>query len=100
MRKEFAVSSALRAAAFGLLALAVPGLAGCQTLGLEEGEKTLANMPANLAVDPFLWQGALETLYFLPIEVQDPSGLAFTETPRFWLGALVGLGYRILQGPR
>ena len=73
MRKEFAVSSALRAAAFGLLALAVPGLAGCQTLGLEEGEKTLANMPANLAVDPFLWQGALETLYFLPIEVQDPA---------------------------
>lgn len=73
MRKEFAVSPALRAAAFGVLVLAAPGLAGCQTLGLEEGEKTLANMPANLAVDPFLWQGALDTLYFLPIQVQDPA---------------------------
>lgn len=73
MRRDFAGFRALRAAAIGVALLAAPGLAGCQTLGLEEGEKTLANMPSNLSVDAFLWQGALDTLYFLPITQQDPA---------------------------
>jgi hypothetical protein len=53
--------------------VAVPALSACQTLGLEDSEPTLANMPADLAVDAFLWQGALETLNFLPIASTDPA---------------------------
>lgn len=72
MRSHVALRPAFRAAAFGLLLLA-PGLAACETMGLSDGEPTLANMPANLAVDAFLWQGTLDTLYFLPITVTDPA---------------------------
>lgn len=73
MRPDFAAPPTFRAAAFGLLLLAAPGLAGCETLGLSEGEPTLAGMPADLAVDAFLWQGALETLSFLPLAGASPS---------------------------
>ncbi|BCW87088.1 hypothetical protein sos41_02140 [Alphaproteobacteria bacterium SO-S41] len=72
MRRDAVRRPLFRAAAFGLC-LAASGLAGCQTLGLSDAEMTLANMPPDLAVDPFLWQGALETLYFLPIVKQEPS---------------------------
>ena len=73
MRNALSPLPAFRAAAFGLVLLAVPGLAGCETLGLSEGEPTLADMPADLAVDAFLWQGALETLSFLPPGSATPS---------------------------
>ena len=66
MRREAVRRPLFRAAAFGLVLAVSGGLAGCQTLGLSDGEMTLANMPPDLAVDPFLWQGAIETLYFLP----------------------------------
>ena len=65
--------STLRGVVLGAALLATPALTACQTLGLEDSEPTLANMPANLAVDSFLWQGALETLSFLPLASSDPA---------------------------
>lgn len=73
MLKTKLYRSILRGALLGASLVAVPALTACQTLGLEPGEPKLANMPANLIVDPFLWQGALETLSFLPIASTDPA---------------------------
>ncbi len=72
MRSDVALRPAFRAAAFGLLLLA-PGLAACETMGLSDGEPTLASMPAGLAVDSFLWQGTLDTLHFLPVTSANPA---------------------------
>lgn len=73
MRETYRLAALARAAAIGVSVLGATALAGCQTLGLEDDELTLANMPANLAVDPFAWQGALDTLKFLPIASADPA---------------------------
>lgn len=70
MRSITPVRATTRAAVLGLLALAAPALSACSS-GPEE--YTLANMPANLAVNAFLWQGTLDTLKFMPIAQQDPA---------------------------
>lgn len=70
MRSTKPVRAVLRAALLGTLALAAPAMSGCSS-GPEE--YTLANMPANLAVNPFLWQATLDTLSFMPIAQQDPA---------------------------
>ncbi len=60
--------AATRAAALGLAVLSGMTLAGCSSTST-----TLANVPDGLTVDPFLWQGAIETLSFLPPGTQDPA---------------------------
>lgn len=60
-----------RAVALGAALMAVPGLSACASDDISE--MTLANTPPNLAVDPFLWEGAIETLAFLPPGTQDPA---------------------------
>jgi hypothetical protein len=58
-----------RSAALGAALLVAPVLSGCET-----PEATLANIPENLVVDPFLWQGAMDVLSgILPIAVADPA---------------------------
>ena len=70
MRPIKPVRAITRAALAGTLALMTPGLLGCSS-GAED--YTLANMPANLAVNPFLWQAALDTLNKFPVAVADPA---------------------------
>lgn len=67
MPKVPTVRQLVRSAALGAVLLGAPVLAGC------ESTPTLANAPDNLAVDQFLWQGALDTLAILPIAVADPA---------------------------
>lgn len=72
MRLTTGLSSKFRTAAFvGLVAFA-PGLAACETLGLVPVPFVPEDTPANLAVDPYIWAGAKETLNFLPLASQDP----------------------------
>lgn len=59
----------VRAVALGAALLTAPVLTGCAS----DDPVTLSNTPANLAVDPFLWEGAIETLAFLPPGKQDPA---------------------------
>jgi hypothetical protein len=70
MRFKSSGRAIMRAALLGTLALAGAALPGCAS-GPEE--YTLANMPANLNVNPFLWQATLDTLSFMPIAQQDPA---------------------------
>lgn len=72
MRQPAGFSPKLRAAAFGALVLLMPGLSGCQTLGLAPSPFYPADTPANLTVDPYIWAGAKETLAFLPLASADP----------------------------
>lgn len=69
MPKVPPVRSVLRAFVIGAALLGVPGLAACSS----DGDVALVNTPENLAVDPFLWQGALDTLSFLPVASADPA---------------------------
>ena len=69
MPKVPTVRRLARSAALGLLLLASPSLTACGT-----PEATLANVPENLIVDPFLWQGAMDVLGAnWPIASADPS---------------------------
>ncbi len=72
MVTSFAFGPRLRAGLLGLAALAAPGLAGCSMFSGDD-KVMLTSSPANLAVDPFLWQGALDTLGFMTIATQDPA---------------------------
>lgn len=71
MRRLFAHPSTRRAAVLAALLLPLPVLGGCSLFG--DDEMTLADMPGDLAVDAFLWQGALDTLAVLPPGTQSPS---------------------------
>lgn len=72
MRMSTGFTPKLRAAALGALLALAPGLAACESLGLVAVPFLPENTPANLAVDPYIWAGAQETLSFLPIAMTDP----------------------------
>ncbi len=73
MRQSTGFPSKLRAAAFGVVLVLVPGLAACETLGLAPSPFIPEGTPDNLSVDPYIWAGAKETLAFLPIASEDPA---------------------------
>ena len=58
-----------RAVLLGVAVLVAPALSACGGTT----EYTLTNMPANLAVNPFMWQAALDTLKFVPLASADPA---------------------------
>jgi hypothetical protein len=70
MRSIKPVRAIIRAALAGTLVLVAPALAGCSS---GSADYTLTNMPANLAVNPFLWQATMDTLNFLPVAQADPA---------------------------